>query len=246
MASAAYWRCPICLRRVPDKVAECYCGRKRQAGDGPDEGDAKGGGAGVWLALGVVAIAGLAVFALRRPPVPAAPTASPGAEVAPEAAAAGPESLPVAPARARNMPAFTGSSPDPGVKGATPAPLAPLEPRPSPTPEDSVDARREQGRLAFENAMRNLQGRADVLRRRLENLARTCPPEATRVIGCDGLRQEIAEDAEEIRTAAEQAEERARLGWVDPGAVREARERYGMREGDLQQLLARVNEALKR
>jgi hypothetical protein len=252
LASGAYWRCPICLRRVPDKVAECYCGRKRQAGDGPDAGDATGGPGATRIALAALALVGLAVFfALRRTPTPPTPAPRPGASAA---SAPGPE-----PARepasdssrgvhtlARDVPAFTSSSPTPATGGAQAAPSPAAEPRPTPTPEDSVDARREQGRLAFDLAMRNLQGRVEVLRRRLEHLATTCPAEATRVIGCDALRQEIARDAEEIRSAAEQAVEQARLGWVDPGAVRDARERYGMREGDVLELLARANEALRR
>jgi hypothetical protein len=94
--------------------------------------------------------------------------------------------------------------------------------------------------------MRNLQGRAEVLARRLDNLARTCPPEATRVIGCDALREEIARDAGDIRSAADEAVEAARRGWVDPGSVRDARERYGLREGDILALLRRVDEALAR
>jgi hypothetical protein len=85
-----------------------------------------------------------------------------------------------------------------------------------------------------------------VLARRLDNLARNCPPEATRVMGCDGLREEIVRDAQDIRAAADDAEEAARRGWVEPGAIRDARERHGLREGDLRALLARVDEALRR
>jgi hypothetical protein len=245
LAAGAYWRCPICLRRVPDKVTECYCGRRRQPGDGPDAIDTKkDGGTGVWVALALIALAGLASLVMRRAPAPARPLASPAASLAPGAAEAGRSPAAAAPGPAgpalidtlRVVPAASPEAP----------PSAQPAPRPTPTPADSVDARREQGTLAFENAMRNLRGRAEVLARRLDNLARNCPPEATRVMGCDGLREEIVRDAQDIRAAADDAEEAARRGWVEPGAIRDARERHGLREGDLRALLARVDEALRR
>ncbi|HJS58160.1 MAG TPA: hypothetical protein VKA01_08665 [Vicinamibacteria bacterium] len=81
MAASAYWRCPVCLRRVPGKVVECYCGRIRQPGDGPDEEDrAKPSPLAVALpGIGlVVVIAALAVWATRpSSPAPKPGTASP-------------------------------------------------------------------------------------------------------------------------------------------------------------------------
>ncbi len=91
MAAGAYWRCPICLRRVPDKVGECYCGRIRQPGDGPDEADRPKPFplASAASAAALVALAVLALWVTR----PSWPTAAikttatpPGAGVAPSAA----------------------------------------------------------------------------------------------------------------------------------------------------------------
>jgi hypothetical protein len=248
VGAAGYWRCPICLRRVPGKVAECYCGRKRQPGDGPDEPETAAASSTAWLTGALVAILGVALFVGLRPRA-SAPSGPPASTARPEATAAAREPAAEAPpghARQGDVPGFTGPTPRPTARVEEPAAIRSPQPRPTPTPEDSVDARREQGRLAFENAMRNLQGRAEVLARRLDNLARTCPPEATRVIGCDALREEIARDAGDIRSAADEAVEAARRGWVDPGSVRDARERYGLREGDILALLRRVDEALAR
>jgi hypothetical protein len=93
LAAGAYWRCPTCLRRVPDKVRECYCGRVRQAGDGPDEADRPRPFplVNVLLGLALVAIAALALVVTRRSqPSARSGTASPG----PEAAARMPSSAP--------------------------------------------------------------------------------------------------------------------------------------------------------
>lgn len=248
MGVGAYWRCPICLRRVPDKVVECYCGRRRQPGDGPDAGDAKPErAAAARVAVALLALLALGVVLARGFRRPAAPASTPATTVAPEAGdSALATGVPAGGFEPRDAPAHGGSAPAPASRAAEPPPSTVSSPGPTPTPEDSLDARREQGRLAFENAMRNLQGRAEVLQRRLDNLARSCPPEATQVVGCDALREEIARDAREIRAAADEAEEAARRGWVDPGAIRDARERHTLREGDLLALMARVDEALRR
>ncbi len=241
MEAAAYWRCPNCLRRVPDKVAECYCGRKRKPTDGPDEADqAKSAGAGPILAL--VSLVGVGAFALwffgRKAPAPVAPSVS--------APASHDEQREVAPrvtlVTESAMPAGFGVAPTPAATPAAPA----RTPEPSASPPDGVDARREAGRLAFDVAAQNLQGRMAVLRRRIENLERTCPQGSTQITGCDGLRDELSQDAAGIREFADKAEEDARRSWVDPGFVREVRERYAIRDGDVDALLNEASEALKR
>jgi hypothetical protein len=74
VAAGAYWRCPICLRRVPDKIGECYCGRVRQPGDGPDAADRAKPfpTASAMLAVALVSIAVLAIWVTR----PSRPTAA--------------------------------------------------------------------------------------------------------------------------------------------------------------------------
>jgi hypothetical protein len=76
VAAGAYWRCPVCLRRVPGKVVECYCGRIRRPGDGPDEVDRARPFplAFALTGVGLVAIAALALWGTR----PSAPAARPG------------------------------------------------------------------------------------------------------------------------------------------------------------------------
>jgi hypothetical protein len=229
---------------VPDKVGECHCGRKRQPGDGPDApSDRQRSGAGV-LWLGLLALAALAAGALVVARSPA-PTPAPAGSPLPEAPAAAPAErhMPGAlPPPASGPTTLSGPLPQPAAPTATPS----AEPRPTPTPSDSVDARREQGRLAFELAVQNLRGRCDVLERRLSQLDASCPAQARNVVGCDGLRQQIASDARDIQAATDQAEERARRSWVDPGVIRELRERHRMKESDVRELLARVDEALRR
>jgi hypothetical protein len=229
---------------VPEKVTECYCGRKRQPGDGPDQAaDRQRSGAGIlWLGLlALLAVAGGTVAVLRAPSSAPRPATSP---LPPDPVAAPRErSAPSAFPTPLSAPA-TLASPVPQAAAAMAAPSP--EPRPTPTPSDSVDARREQGRLAFELVVQNLRGRCDVLERRLSQLDASCPDQARNVVGCDGLRRQIASDAQDIQAATDQAEERARRSWVDPGVMRQLRERHGLKESDIRELFARVEEALQR
>jgi len=239
--ASAYWRCPICLRRVPDKVAECYCGRTRQASDGPDEDDQpKPAGAAQLLALVALVGAGALAYVTigRERPVPvasASPASSQGAQDA------GRSFAPVVtPHPESTMPAGWTPAP-PSTQPATPRPPAASES----LDDDGVDARRESGRLAYEAAAANLQGRMDQLRRRVENLDRSCSG-LTQIRGCDSLRDDLARAADGLREVAEGAEEAARRSWVDPGFIREVRERYSIRDGDVDALLNEVDAALKR
>jgi len=249
VAAGAYWRCPICLRRVPGKVTECYCGRKRQPGDGPDDaGDGRSGAGALWLGLLALLVVGAGAYMAVRPaPLPPSPASSrpPPVDLAPPIERSVPTGLPT-PLEA--PPELPGPFPQTGEVSADPLSATRPTPRPTPTatPSDSVDARREQGRLAFDVAVQNLRGRLDVLRRRLGQLDTSCPAAARNVVGCDDLRREIASDAQQIQAAVEQAEEQARRSWVDPGVIRDLRERHGLREGDVRGLLARVEEALLR
>jgi hypothetical protein len=245
VASGAYWRCPICLRRVPDKVAECYCGRQRQASDGPDEGDAPqgSGGAAVLLAVIVIAAGGLAYWSFARPkPAPAvSPTPAP-VENQPDAGASGPARPQMGPV-GTPVPASNAFRSAPATTAPPAAPAAPAAKEESST--DSVDARRTAGRAAFEAAAANLQGRLDVLRRRVENFMHQCAG-STQVRGCDTAREELERDAADVRAIADKVQEDARKSWVEPGAVREIQERFQIRDGDVAEVAARVQEALKR
>ena len=71
MAAPQSWDCPICLRHVPAKVGECYCGYKRS--DPTPERRAGGGAAGVAVAaVAVFSVGGGAAYWLNLP-APEAP-----------------------------------------------------------------------------------------------------------------------------------------------------------------------------
>jgi hypothetical protein len=242
MAVAAYWKCPICLRRVPDRVAECYCGRKRQVGDGPEpaEGDGRRRPVLGWLVAALCA-AGIAAWALKPPPSPP--------PVAPQSTAPTPEprgllsgeTIP----RATPPPAWPDATPTPALPPVTAAVQAP-PPKPSATPSDSADAQRERGAAAFEAATKNLAGRLTVLRGELRHYNEVCPREATLIVGCDTARREIQQMAQDIRAALDAAEEDARRSWVDPGVQRSIRERSGMDDVAVGETLAAAAGAAER
>src|SRR6185295_13399523 len=74
MPALQSWDCPICLRHVPAKVDECYCGYKHS--DTPVARPASAGAGPAVIALAALALGGgFAWWMVQPPPVPAgAPT----------------------------------------------------------------------------------------------------------------------------------------------------------------------------
>jgi len=128
------WTCPQCERKVPNQVTQCRCGFVREtevpAAPPPPAVDAAAGPAAstrawLWPTLVVsLAVAVLAIFALRRPP-PATPAPATAIQQAiPEPAAEPPAPIP-----------------EPVTSAATPPPVAPPIETPPPAALAPVPAR---------------------------------------------------------------------------------------------------------
>ncbi len=246
MAVPEPWDCPICLRRVPAKVAECYCGEKRAAGAGSKAGSGEGVSA-LGIGMAVLLLAGGAAAYLRQrasvpPPLPEAATTTP--RPAPSGGSAAAPSVSTVPAAWKAL-----------AIEATPSPSAPapvvtqpgaVPGSPTPTPSDSIDAQREKGLAAFEATLTSLDARAAEFREKLRRYDDQCASASTHVVGCDSFRSEIASLAREIASGVENAEEQARRSWVDPGRQRESRERHGLDDDAIRDLLKSASEAQKR
>lgn len=244
MAVPAPWDCPICLRRVPAKVAECYCGYKRA---GP-AGSGAGSGAGakrLGIALSGLLLAGGAAFYFLQPvpgrPVARVTSASPKPVPATPAATSAPTTLPAA---WRALAIETTPSPGAPIPATTLAGGA--SPSPTPTPGDSIDAQREKGLSAFEATLTSLSARASDFREKLRRYDDQCASASTRVVGCDSARSELTALASEIAAGVESAEEQARRSWLDPGQQRESRERHGLDDKAIRELLKAADDAVKR
>jgi hypothetical protein len=252
MAGASSWNCPICLRRVPERVSECYCGRKRQPEDGLEAPEQKGGRGALPLAAVLAACAAAAYLTLRRPPAPAPTPLTTAAESPASGPRAGfPGERPPRPAP---TPALAESGTAASAPPATSEP-APFATKPMPTPADSVDAQRERGAAAYEAAMKNLAGRLVALRGQVQRYDEQCPSGgglqmgpsgATQVRGCDAPREQIGRALGELRAALDEAEEAARRAWLDPGVQRAIRERSGLDDVSLGETLAAATAATRR
>ncbi|HET7294033.1 MAG TPA: hypothetical protein VFM88_16525 [Vicinamibacteria bacterium] len=206
MSAGAYWRCPICLRRVPGKVVECYCGRIRQPGDGPDEEQRPKrfplGPASLGALL--VAAVGLAFWLTRSSPPP---VAARGALPSPTIGVAEPEAVPARP----------------GADASAP-PTATTMPAPA---------------LAYDVATRHLRHRLRSLVARLDQFERICGP-GSRHSSCDPLRDQIAQEARDIRATYDAAEEKARQAWLEGGLAMDIRQRNEVTEADVRAVLSRA------
>jgi hypothetical protein len=211
VAAGAYWRCPICLRRVPDKIAECYCGRIRQPGDGPDETDLRTPHSFVPIALGAAALAAVAGFAWW------ATRSSPPVAVSRKASSA-----------------HDGSD---AATSRSVRDLSEASSTPAPTTTTLPGAAR-----AYDFALRHVQLRLASLSARLDQFDRTCGP-GSRHSSCDAARDQIAQEARDIRESFDAAEAKAREAFLDGGLLMELRQRNAVAEGDVSATLSRAQAA---
>lgn len=247
MAVPAPWDCPTCLRRVPAKVAECYCGGRRADPAGSAAGSGEGANAlGIGVAVLLLA-GGAAAYFLQTPTVP--PSATRVATATPRLAAStgASASAPTVSTVSAAWKAFAiEATPSPSTPASVATQAGAVAPSPTPTPADSIDAQREKGLSAFEATLTSLAARANDFREKLRRYDDQCASANTRVVGCDSARSEIASLAREIASGVDAAEEQARRSWVDPGRQREGRERHGLDESALRELLKSAADAAKR
>ena len=247
MAVLAPWDCPICLRRVPAKVAECYCGGRRADPVGSDAGSGERAKMlGVGLAVLLLAV-GAAAYLLRTPAPPASAASVATATPRPAASAGASAPLPSV-------------STLPAAWKALAIELAPLRPnqllsrrsgqpwRPHPHRRRRIRSTRSARRAlsAFEATLTSLAARASDFREKLRRYDEQCASANTHIVGCDSARSEIASLAREIASGVEAAEEQARRSWVDPGQKRESRERHDLDDNAIRDLLKSAAEAAKR
>jgi hypothetical protein len=243
MASPQSWDCPICLRHVPAKVAECYCGYHRSE---PVVAAAPTPARTVVAAVGAVVflIGGAAAWVLQAPPPPPAP--SPLAQ-ARTATTPPPTRPPVQrpsamPDAWKALAIETTPSPAGAASSAAPTP----SPSPTATPDESVDAQRAQGLAAFEAAIAGLTARVADFREKLRRYDAQCEASNTAITGCDTARAELRSVAQAIASDVEAADEQARRSWVDPGQRRSLRERGGVDENAIREVLKAASDAARR
>jgi hypothetical protein len=217
------WTCPVCERKVPARVAECYCGVRREQVPSvrPGQVPTPAEGSRGWVLLAVaLALLLVAVPAARRP----------WSEDLPPAAASPPAS-PATPPNTRPRVAET-AAPAPPVTVWVPAPVtvpAPSPETPSPSPSATptmVDDLREKGGEAYRAATTAAIRSAQALRDRIHDYRSHCggdQPRVDLVIGCDDVRRALERDFAQIRHSLDEADEVARRAWVEPGTQRQIR-----------------------
>jgi len=226
----AVWTCPVCERKIPERVSECDCGvRKAQAlrharAHEEQAREERGGSGWRWSLLALAGAGGLLAAALawqprdgvRPPEIEPPPTT-----IALEAT--------VPPPLGARTPYPTAATPPPPLPLQTVAP--PEKPSPSPSASPSPDAgspvddTRVRGAEAFQSAVAGIARQADDLRFRTREYSRQCEtsPQVTRTIGCDDVRRVIEADLGRMTRALDDADDAARRAWVSPGTRRQIR-----------------------
>ncbi len=243
MAAPQPWDCPICLRHVPAKVPECYCGYKRAA-------HARGS-----RSPGALASLGFALFALlggaglafwlrpAPPPPPAASSVAPSPSPRPVRAPAQGSSVAsvstTLPAAWRALAIEPPATPSPAVVAATPGAGAPAG-----AAAESVDAQRRHGQEALERGLEALRPRVDDFWGLIRRFNDQCIRENTQVVGCNAARRDLKDGATRIAADVEALDEAARKSWVDPGVRRALREKNGLDENGVNGILKAAADAI--
>lgn len=242
MPAPQAWDCPICLRHVPAKVDECYCGYRHSEPSPPSPA------APASRASRALAVAGAALFVTGgavaylleapTPPAAAAPATVPPRLARPLPAPSGP-----GPAVVTTLPEAWKAL---GIDGTPlPAPAAEASasptPSPSPTPDESLDAQRALGVAAFEAALSTLTAQAEDFRQKRSRYHDQCTREDQQVTGCEPARASLQDIARRIAADVEAADEEARRSWVGAGQRRSLRERSGLDDNAVRELLLSVS-----
>ncbi len=246
MTAAPSWDCPICLRRVPAKVGECYCGYKHTRTPAPTV-PARRTTRAVAIAFGLLVLGGaLAWQGGWEPPVtakaPAQASAPARSAVAREPLEAPPSTLSEAWKALAIEP-----TPVPETEAASPAAAeVPPTPAPQATPDDSIEAQRAIGVAEFQAALSALAAQADEFRQKRNRYHEQCTREDQQVTGCEAARGSLQDIARRIATDVETADETARRSWVEAGQRRGLRERNGLDDKAMRELVQSVSAAVRR
>lgn len=236
------WDCPICLRRVPAKVAECYCGYRRSEPAAPRAASTASRPLAMAAAV-LCVLGGAAAYVLQAPPPP---DSTPSTTLARAATPIPPPAGPAGAVPSTMSEAWKAlkieTTPTPVVveASATPTPAA------APTPDESVEAQRQQGVAAFEAALASLAARVADFREKLRRYDAQCEATNTVITGCDNARAELQSVARDIANDVEAADDQARRSWVDPGQRRALRERGGLDESVVRDVLKAAADASRR
>lgn len=245
---SATWKCPVCGRRVPRRVAQCFCGARQEQAEQQTQREAALSGAGVprdvaaLLAL-MVLVGVYGIYRLTRdepdtfsasarqalaitfatPDAPPEPTLPSGGPRRPRPAAGAPtEPTPTAPPLSASAPPPTAAS----APAAAPSAAA---------TEDPMAERRAAGLQAFEEELQRLSQQANRLRTHWSLYGSQCrggPRAGASASNCDEMETVIRKLAADIEQGLDAAEDAARRAWLAPGSVRESRARtlFGTRE----------------
>lgn len=239
--SATVWECRICGRRIPLRVAECFCGAKREQVVAQEKREAARSPTKIPLdvALLVVLIVLVGVAGVHYALSSDAPAPEAGRNLL-SGMLATPEPLPslvtppvaAAPVQA---PATTAPpaplAPLPEAITPPPPPLAPLpaaSPSASPTPE--VDEREQKKVAALAAYSAELQRLAALSARTAEHIRAYksgCVGQnvGTQFSNCDEIEASIRKSLAEMENGLDAADDQARRSWLEPGKLRDARAR---------------------
>jgi hypothetical protein len=239
---SAVWTCPVCNRKVPIRVLECYCGVRKQQVVLPAlarqarEEQAGGWKWSVlgWVTAGALLVALVAQDSWRRTERASTESPAAGAPIAPQPPprtvppVTPEETLAAATPRPPVIASGPGADPEP-----TPTPSPVPSPRPSPTPTPSmVDDARARGAYTYQAAISGVMSQVRALDREIQQYLSNCGNSANvyPVTGCDSLRENLEEGYHRIVAALDDADEQARRAWVEPGTQRQIRAQLGVDE----------------
>jgi hypothetical protein len=242
----AVWTCPVCQRKVPDRVPECYCGVRREQAlqhAQAEEVKARAQKFNPWpmvaVAIAIVVAGAVVVFREANRLKLATPPATPFPAIVAATAtpASPPQAAPLPPALPPPRPAV--------VEDRS---REPSSPAPSPSAEvvSPVEAARSRGAAAFQIAAAGIAKQTEDLGSRVRDYSAQCSATAqqmTPTVGCDTERRALEGELARITRALDAADDAARQAWLDPGSRRQIRDRLQVddRIAELRRLVAYVS-----
>jgi len=248
------WTCPLCGRSVPADVDECYCGTSRAAVEAQANRDAVkharpfsllelvAGGAALagafylsflWFQSRQVPLTSGTAESPKEPAPPTRPSPLLGRSKGASLSMGGPMGL-------------TGAGNHVGLASplATPQPAlqTPQSP-PSPKEERSqADLDREAAEKDLERTFSSLEPQMRQLQANSARFESSCFTPPVDTYGCGVLFNSISTSAESLGRALEEADDEARQAFVQPGYMRDLREKHGLSEAAWSAMADKVRE----